>query len=116
MVGLAGGEVASAVERPFGHGSYPILGNPHYHQAHDVLETISQPLVAEVSKTTLATLMLLASAPSRVANLKVERAGAAAAIRAVVVAVSTATNHTCRRQTSHTIARVALNITAPITL
>ena len=39
-----------------------------------------------------------------------------AAIRAVVVAVSTATNHTCRRQTSHTIARVALNITAPITL
>jgi hypothetical protein len=52
-----------------GIGSYPVLGNPHYHQPHDVLETINHQLVAEVSKTTVATLMLLASSPSRVGGL-----------------------------------------------
>ena len=52
-----------------GIGSYPILGNPHYHQAHDVLETINHRLVAEVSKTTVASIMLLASSPSRPAGL-----------------------------------------------
>lgn len=52
-----------------GIGSYPVLGNPHYHQPHDVLETINHQLVAEVSKTTVATLMLLASSPSRLAGL-----------------------------------------------
>ena len=54
-----------------GIGSYPILGNPHYHQTHDILETINHPLVAEVSKTTVASLMLLASSPSRVKDLEV---------------------------------------------
>ncbi|MEX2178309.1 MAG: M20/M25/M40 family metallo-hydrolase [Gemmatimonadaceae bacterium] len=54
-----------------GIGSYPILGNPHYHQSHDILETINHPLVAEVSKTTVASLMLLASSPSRVDDLVV---------------------------------------------
>ena len=44
-----------------GIGSYPILGNPHYHQPHDVLETIDNQLVAEVSKTTTATIMWLAN-------------------------------------------------------
>jgi hypothetical protein len=48
-----------------GIGSYPILGNPHYHQTHDQLETINHQLVAEVTKTTVATLMKLASVPSR---------------------------------------------------
>lgn len=48
-----------------GIGSYPILGNPHYHQMHDVLETINHQLVAEVSKTTVATLMQLTNRPSR---------------------------------------------------
>lgn len=56
-----------------GIGSYPILGNPHYHQTHDVLETVNHQLVAEVSKTTVATLMLLASSPSRLKELTVER-------------------------------------------
>src|SRR5690606_41643449 len=32
-----------------GIGSYPILGNPHYHEEHDVLETVDQRLAAEVS-------------------------------------------------------------------
>jgi hypothetical protein len=44
-----------------GIGSYPILGNPHYHQPHDVLETIDHQLVAEVSKTTVATIMWMAN-------------------------------------------------------
>jgi len=64
-----------------GIGSYPILGNPHYHQSHDVLETINQQLVAEVSKTTAATLMLLANSPARLKDLRiVSRSGGNAVI------------------------------------
>ncbi len=48
-----------------GIGSYPVLGNPYYHQWNDNLETINHQLVTEVAKTTAATLMLLASSPSR---------------------------------------------------
>lgn len=55
-----------------GIGSYPILGNPHYHQPHDVLETINHQLLTEVSKTTVATIMLMASSPSRLTELKAE--------------------------------------------
>ncbi len=58
-----------------GIGSYPILANPHYHQSHDVLETINQQLVAEVSKATVATLMLLTASPSRPSGVAAERAG-----------------------------------------
>jgi hypothetical protein len=58
-----------------GIGSYPILGNPHYHQSHDVLETINQQLVAEVAKTNVATLMLLAASPSRLAGVSATRNG-----------------------------------------
>ncbi len=64
-----------------GIGSYPILGNPHYHQTHDVLETISHQLVAEVSKTTAATLMLLASSPSRLTDLETTRSGGDVTVR-----------------------------------
>jgi hypothetical protein len=56
-----------------GIGSYPVLGNPHYHQPHDVLETMNHQLITEVAKTTAATLMLLASSPSRLKDLKVDR-------------------------------------------
>jgi hypothetical protein len=55
-----------------GIGSYPVLGNPHYHQPGDLLETINHQLVAEVAKTTAATVMLLASSPSRLTDLKVD--------------------------------------------
>jgi hypothetical protein len=48
-----------------------VLGNPHYHKPHDTLETINHQLVTEVAKTTTATLMLLASSPSRVTGLAV---------------------------------------------
>lgn len=54
-----------------GIGSYPVLGNPHYHQPHDLLEGINHQLVTEVAKTTAASVMLLASSPSRVEELKV---------------------------------------------
>ncbi|HUG40708.1 MAG TPA: M20/M25/M40 family metallo-hydrolase [Longimicrobiales bacterium] len=49
-----------------GIGSYPILANPHYHQEHDVLETIDQRLVAEVSKATVASVMGMARGDSPV--------------------------------------------------
>ena len=55
-----------------GIGSYPVLGNPHYHQSHDLLDTINHQLVTEVAKTTAATLMLLASSPSRLEGLTVD--------------------------------------------
>ncbi|GMR14364.1 MAG: hypothetical protein BMS9Abin29_2617 [Gemmatimonadota bacterium] len=56
-----------------GIGSYPVLGNPNYHQASDRLETINHRLVAEVAKTTVATIMLLASSPSRLTGLALRR-------------------------------------------
>ena len=55
-----------------GIGSYPVLGNPHYHQSHDFLEGINHQLVTEVAKTTAASLMLLASSPARVKNVTVD--------------------------------------------
>jgi hypothetical protein len=54
-----------------GIGSYPVLGNPHYHQPTDLLETVNHELVAETSKVTVASIMLLASSPSRIKDLKV---------------------------------------------
>ena len=53
-----------------GIGSYPILGNPHYHMPHDVLETINHQQLAETSRATVATIMLMASSPSRVTGLR----------------------------------------------
>lgn len=58
-----------------GIGSYPVLSNPHYHQSHDLLEFENHELIAETSKTTAATLMLLASSPSRLKDLTAERSG-----------------------------------------
>ncbi len=57
-----------------GIGSYPVLGNPHYHQSHDKLEFENHQLIAEASKTTVASLMRLASSPSRLADVAVSRA------------------------------------------
>jgi hypothetical protein len=56
-----------------GIGSYPILSNPNYHQATDLLETINFQQVAETAKVTAATLVYLASSPSRLKDLKAER-------------------------------------------
>ena len=46
-----------------GIGSYPVLSSPHYHQPHDLLEFENHELIAETSKTTVATMMRLASRP-----------------------------------------------------
>lgn len=54
-----------------GIGSYPVLGNPHYHQPDDVLETINHEQIRETTKTNVASIMLLASAPSRINGLRV---------------------------------------------
>jgi hypothetical protein len=58
-----------------GIGSYPILGNPHYHQPTDYLDTINQRQVTETAKVTAATLIYLASSPSRLKDLKAARGG-----------------------------------------
>jgi hypothetical protein len=55
-----------------GIGSYPVLGSPHYHQASDLLEFENHQLILETSKTTVATLLLMASSPSRLTNLRVD--------------------------------------------
>ncbi len=59
-----------------GIGSYPVLHNPNYHQPTDDLWTIDQRLVAEVSRTTVATIMHLADGLSRIEGLRMtEEAG-----------------------------------------
>jgi Peptidase family M28 len=63
-----------------GIGSYPVLGNPHYHQSHDLLDGINHQLVTEVAKTTAATVMLLASSPSRIVGLEAKASGSGAAV------------------------------------
>jgi hypothetical protein len=55
-----------------GIGSYPVLASPYYHQPTDAIENLNHQLIAETSKTTVATIMLLASSPSPLANLKVD--------------------------------------------
>ena len=60
-----------------GIGSYPVLGNPHYHRPTDRLETINQELVRETAKTTTASVMILASSPSRIAGLTTRADGRA---------------------------------------
>lgn len=55
-----------------GIGGYPVLSSPHYHQSSDVIETLNFPQIAETSKTTIATLMYLASVPAPVKDLTVK--------------------------------------------
>jgi len=64
-----------------GIGSYPILANPHYHQPTDYLDTINQQQVTETAKVTAATIMYLASSPSRLTNLTTTRSGAGITVR-----------------------------------
>jgi hypothetical protein len=59
-----------------GIGSYPVLGNPHYHQPHDRLEFENHELIAEAARTTVASVMLLASSPSRIRGLTAIRTSA----------------------------------------
>jgi hypothetical protein len=57
-----------------------VLGNPHYHQPHDLLETINHRLVTEVAKTTAATLMVLANTPARLRGLTATASGTGATL------------------------------------
>ena len=56
-----------------GIGSHPVLANPNYHQPTDFLETINHRQVMETAKVTAATLVYLASSPSRLKDLKVAK-------------------------------------------
>ena len=58
-----------------GIGSYPILANPNYHQPTDLLETINFRQVAETAKVTAASLVAMASSPSRLKSLAAVRQG-----------------------------------------
>jgi Peptidase family M28 len=55
-----------------GIGSYPVLGSPYYHQSTDLLENEDHQLITETSKTTIATIMLLASSPARLTKLTID--------------------------------------------
>jgi len=57
-----------------GLGSYPLLGNPYYHEPTDLLETINHQLVTEAAKYNAAAIMLLGASPSPVRGLKVAKA------------------------------------------
>jgi len=52
-----------------GIGSYPVLANPNYHQPTDFLETINHRQVMETAKVTAATIVYLASSPSRITDV-----------------------------------------------
>ncbi len=56
-----------------GIGSYPVLGNPNYHQPTDLLDTVNFAQVAETAKVTAATLVHLASSPSRLNDVTATR-------------------------------------------
>jgi len=56
-----------------GIGSYPVLANPNYHQPTDLIETINFRQIAETAKVTAATIMYLASSPSRLSDLTATR-------------------------------------------
>ncbi len=57
-----------------GLGSYPVLGNPNYHQATDLLETVNHELVVEDARFNIASIVRLAHGPSRIQGLTVDEA------------------------------------------
>lgn len=58
-----------------GLGSYPVLANPNYHQATDLIETVSVRQIMETAKVTAASITYLASSPSRVKGLTITARG-----------------------------------------
>ncbi len=65
-----------------GLGSYPVLGNPYYHQPTDLLETVNHQLLTEAAKYNTAAIMMLASSPMPVKDVKIAnlKAGSAEAV------------------------------------
>jgi hypothetical protein len=92
-----------------GIGSYPVLANPNYHQSTDFLETMNFRQIMETAKVTAATLVYLASSPSRLKDVTAARTGGGievswtpspeAGIRSYVVAYGPASNPLARRVT-----------------
>jgi len=56
-----------------GIGSYPVLANPNYHQPTDFIETMNFRQILETAKVTAATLINLASSPSRLKDVTATR-------------------------------------------
>jgi hypothetical protein len=56
-----------------GIGSHPVLANPNYHQPTDLLETMNHHQILETSRVTAATLVYLASSPSRLKDVTATR-------------------------------------------
>ena len=54
-----------------GLGSYPVLGNPYYHQPTDLLETVNHQLLVEAAKYNLAAIMMVGSSPPPVSGLRI---------------------------------------------
>jgi hypothetical protein len=106
-----------------GIGSYPVLGNPHYHSSHDILEVENHRLITEASKTTIATLVMLANSPSRLTNLRVVSSSGSnhqlewtpSPERSVVsyVVEYTPAGSTERRRVSVTVPRATIQNVAP---
>jgi len=59
-----------------GIGSYPVLANPNYHQPTDFLETLNHTQILETARVTAATVIYLASSPSRLQDLEATRTAA----------------------------------------
>ncbi len=57
-----------------GLGSYPVLGNPYYHQPTDLLETVNHQLLVEAAKYNTAAVMLTASSPQPPKDIKIAAA------------------------------------------
>jgi hypothetical protein len=106
-----------------GIGSYPVLGNPHYHTSHDLLEVENHRLITEASKTTIATLVLLANSPSRLRDVRIAQSSAsnhdlewtASPERSVVsyVVEYTGTGSAQRQRATSTAPRITLQNVAP---
>ncbi|MCX6559670.1 MAG: M28 family peptidase, partial [Candidatus Aminicenantes bacterium] len=54
-----------------GLGSYPVLGNPYYHQPTDLLETVNHQLLVEAAKYNIAAVMLVASSPAPPKDIRI---------------------------------------------
>jgi len=57
-----------------GIGSHPVLANPNYHQSTDFLSTMNHRQILETARVTAATLIYLASSPSRLRDLEATQA------------------------------------------
>ena len=71
-----------------GIGSYPVLGNPHYHEPTDRLDTVNQEQVAETCKATVATPENVAKFEARRTELEKKELEGGSLLVAVMAAVT----------------------------